>query len=499
MSGGLADTADGIDPEVAETTVQLLVDDDERRRRLDDVLGKRYRILADEATPATEADLHVVDSAALETLQDQLARLTRRDQPVFRPVLLLCQSGCRCDVAEEALHEDETETDEPPVVDDVIRPSLDDVLLRRRIRTLVVRRRQSRRLESKVSTLRQRERRLRSFKRAVERSGHSIMITDTEGVIRYVNPAFEGITGYSEAEAVGEKPSLLQSGEHDETFYRSLWTTISDGDVWESQVINERKDGEQYVVDQTIAPITDGDRIEGYVSVNSDITDRVTRERELRSRERELDRLRQILTRVLRHNIRNDATVFTGYGELIAENADEPYASMAEGIVETAESLSKTTEKARELSRLVERDPTPTAHDLSSLLRSTAEEVQTEFPEVDITVDVDDDLSVLGTEELPRVFHALLENAAAHNDASDPEVRLRTVAGDPVLVVIEDNGPGIPETEVKSLDSREETPLQHSDGTGLWLAGWILDRSDGTLRFDDHDDGTRIEIELLRP
>ncbi len=125
--------------------------------------------------------------------------------------------------------------------------------------------------------------RLRSFKRAVEQAGHSIYITDTDGTIRYVNPAFEATTGYSAAEALGARPAILKSGEHDDAFYENLWETILDGDVWQSEIVNERKDGSRYVVNQTIAPIHVDGEIVRFVAVNADITDRRAWRRRLRA------------------------------------------------------------------------------------------------------------------------------------------------------------------------------------------------------------------------
>lgn len=121
-----------------------------------------------------------------------------------------------------------------------------------------------------VTGRREREESLEAFREAVESAGHSIYWTDAEGVIEYVNPAFEATTGYSREEAVGRTPRILKSGVHDEAFYEALWATITAGEVWEAEVVNERADGQRYVVDQTIAPIlsTDGTP-ERFVAVNT--------------------------------------------------------------------------------------------------------------------------------------------------------------------------------------------------------------------------------------
>ncbi|WP_436927679.1 PAS domain S-box protein [Halosimplex amylolyticum] len=125
-----------------------------------------------------------------------------------------------------------------------------------------------------------RERQLRTFRKAVEAAGHSVYYTDTDGMIEYVNPAFEETTGYTAEEAIGQTPRLLKSGEHDQDFYEELWNTILAGDTWSGELINSTKDGDRYIIEQTIAPVEDeSGELEQFVAVNMDITDRKDRER----------------------------------------------------------------------------------------------------------------------------------------------------------------------------------------------------------------------------
>ncbi|AZH26650.1 PAS domain-containing sensor histidine kinase [Haloplanus aerogenes] len=112
------------------------------------------------------------------------------------------------------------------------------------------------------------------FERAVEAAGHAIFVTDFDGRIVYVNPAFEEITGYTAADAVGRTPDLLNAGYHTTDYFRRLWATILDGDVWQAEVVNRRADGESYVANQTIAPIVDDGTITHFVAIQTDITER---------------------------------------------------------------------------------------------------------------------------------------------------------------------------------------------------------------------------------
>jgi PAS domain S-box-containing protein len=119
--------------------------------------------------------------------------------------------------------------------------------------------------------------------RAVEQTADSIVITDRQGTIEYVNPAFEVITGYSRLEVVGKTPSVLKSSLHDRAFYNRLWGQILQGDDFRGTLVDRKKSGELYWVEQTISPIKDSAGvISHYVSVCKDITVlRKEQEREL--------------------------------------------------------------------------------------------------------------------------------------------------------------------------------------------------------------------------
>lgn len=116
---------------------------------------------------------------------------------------------------------------------------------------------------------------LRKLSRAVEQTGDSIVITDREGVIEYVNPAFERLTGYSCADAVGKTPRILRSGVHEASFYEEMWRTLLDSGVWRGVLVNRKKNGDTFFSEKTITALRDGrGRILWFVSTDRDITER---------------------------------------------------------------------------------------------------------------------------------------------------------------------------------------------------------------------------------
>lgn len=127
---------------------------------------------------------------------------------------------------------------------------------------------------------------LRRLKLAVEQSANTVVITDTDGNIEYVNPKFVETTGYTVEEAIGQNPRILKSGEHSAEFYEELWNTITAGRTWKGEFHNRRKDGSLYWERAIISPVHDADgRIINYIAIKEDVTERKKMEESLRERE----------------------------------------------------------------------------------------------------------------------------------------------------------------------------------------------------------------------
>ena len=118
---------------------------------------------------------------------------------------------------------------------------------------------------------------------ALEAAANAMAITDDKGIIQWVNPAFERLTGYSREEAVGQNPRILNSGVHDKEFFRNLWQTILAGSVWHGALTNKRKNGEHYQEEMTITPVRSHQgQIAHFVAVKQDITARLRAEAEMK-------------------------------------------------------------------------------------------------------------------------------------------------------------------------------------------------------------------------
>lgn len=117
---------------------------------------------------------------------------------------------------------------------------------------------------------------------ALNAAANTIVITNNDGEIHWVNPAFTQLTGYSPDEVIGKNPRLLNSGVHPVSFFQDLWNTILAGKVWHGELINQRKDGSQYTEEETITPLFDSNgNITHFISIKQDITDRKNAEKDL--------------------------------------------------------------------------------------------------------------------------------------------------------------------------------------------------------------------------
>lgn len=118
---------------------------------------------------------------------------------------------------------------------------------------------------------------------AVEQAADGIVITDIEGQIQFVNPAFTAMTGYSSQEVLGQNPRVLKSGRQPATIYEGLWRMIRSGQVWQGVLINRRKDGTLYDEEMRIAPVRDAlGEIAGFIAIKRDVTERKRKEETLR-------------------------------------------------------------------------------------------------------------------------------------------------------------------------------------------------------------------------
>jgi PAS domain S-box-containing protein len=250
------------------------------------------------------------------------------------------------------------------------------------------------------------ERELRRLAAAVHSAAETIVVTDPHGVIQYVNPAFEHMTGYTSGEATGRHIRLVKSGKHDRAFYEKLWTTLRSGQTWQGRFINRRKDGSFFEEYGSIAPVFDakGD-ITNYVAVKRDVTHETELERQVRQSQK-MAALGQLAHR-LTHNFTNTLVAILGNAEMARRiNTNPNVADNLKQITDLIGRVSQLTaqlmafaQPAQPAMRLVSMDKV--VGGIEEILRRTAD------ASVELAIDVREKLQV-------RADPSLIEQALVH-------------------------------------------------------------------------------------
>jgi signal transduction histidine kinase len=229
--------------------------------------------------------------------------------------------------------------------------------------------------------------------------------------------------------------------------------------------------------------------------------ERKRNERRMASERRKAERLGQrltVLNRVLRHDIRNDVNVIHGNADRILDGAgaDEP----ARTIKRKAMRLNRLSESAREVESLLSHGECPTEPvDITSLLKEERRGM-TRYGDVDIETSIPDGVWVSASPKIETAIGHLVENAVEHNDSASPRIRIEAAVEEShVELRVIDNGPGLPEEEIRVLERGHETEIEHASGVGLWLANWIVTESGGEITFErDESRGSVVTVRLPR-
>ena len=343
----------------------------------------------------------------------------------------------------------------------------------------------------------------------IDQAGEMIVITDIAGNIQYVNPAFERTTGYSKIEVIGKTPRALKSGEQDEAFYKTLWETISGGNVWKGRLVNKRKDGTLFTEDVTISPVFDvAGKIVNYVGVKRDITNKLRLETEvLQSQKMESIGM---LAGGIAHDFNNLLTIITGnvsYVLSIISKKDEAYNALID-VQQGAKQAQSLTQQLLTFSKGGE--PIKRTINLNQILLDAAQFVirgaqsKCEFSIAsDLwSVEVDPgqfnqvigNLVINANQAMPNGGTIFIKaeniNIVAENNLSLPSGRY-------IKIAIEDQGVGISRKHLANIFDPYFSTRQTGSGLGLATAYSIIKKHGGLIKvYSEIDIGTVFNIYL---
>jgi two-component system, cell cycle sensor histidine kinase and response regulator CckA len=353
---------------------------------------------------------------------------------------------------------------------------------------------------------------------AMEQAGEVVVITDVDGRIQYVNPAFEHVTGFSAAEVSGLMPSIVKSGKQDDTFYAEMWSTISSGKTWTGRLINRRKDGKLYTEEATISPVLDAaGNIVNYVAVKRDISEQLR----LAAQFQQAQKMESVgrLAGGVAHDFNNMLGVIIGNAEMALDET-EPTNPVHNDLQEILIAANRSADITRKLLAFARKqtiapkvlDLNVTVEGMLKMLRRLIGEdidlswmpgnglwpIKMDPAQIDQVLA---NLCVNARDAIVGVGKITIETNMVQFDEAYCLDNPGFVPGDFVLLAVSDNGCGMDRTTLDRLFEPFFTTKEVGKGTGLGLATvyGIVKQNNGFINvYSEPDKGTTIKIYLPR-
>ncbi len=338
---------------------------------------------------------------------------------------------------------------------------------------------------------------------AIEQAAEAVVITDAQGNINYVNPAFERITQYLKEEVVGKNPRILKSGHHSESFYRELWDTIKSGKPWTGNFINRKKDGTIYREDATISPVkSSAGIILNYVAVKRD----TTKETELQQQLLQAQKMEAVGTLAggVAHDFNNLLQVIFGYTQMLMSKKPEDSTEL-QSLSKIASAAKRGAELVNGLLAFSRRTPTsPRLISLNAVVQETKSLLERTIPRmIKIDLNLSDDVPMIYAD--PSQVEQILMNLALNaRDAIDEtgvltiesgaleldeefcDKHLGVKPGPYAVLRVSDTGHGMDKETLSHIFEPFYTTKEVGKGTGLGLAMvyGIVKQHDGYIECD---------------
>jgi two-component system cell cycle sensor histidine kinase/response regulator CckA len=359
---------------------------------------------------------------------------------------------------------------------------------------------------------------LRKLWRAVEQTADLVVITDRSGVMEYVNPAFETVTGFSREEALGRTFRILKSRHQVPRLYRDMWQTILAGKTFRGIVTNRKKNGEIFLAEKTITPLRDAEgQITHFISTDRDITERRRLENQLQQAMK-MDAIGRLAGGVA-HDFNNLLMVIRAYAELMLESlsVEHPLRRNVEEIITASGRAADLTRQLlafgrKQMQALRVLDLNSVIHEISRMLpRLIGEDIQLVIlPGKELgSVKADPvqieqvvmNLAANARDAMPRGGKLTVETTNVRLDDTYLQHHSMVPPGDYILLAVTDTGQGIATEHLAHIFEPFYSTKEEGKGTGLGLATvyGIVKQSDGFIWvYSEPGLGTTFKIYLPR-
>lgn len=343
---------------------------------------------------------------------------------------------------------------------------------------------------------------------AIDELVEAVVITDPDGTIEDVNPAFERMTGYPPSEAIGQNMRILKSGKHDRAFYKELWDTIKRGQVWTGTFINKKKDGTLYEEEESISPVRDEHgKITNFVAVKYDVTERKLAAEQIRKHQDELAHLSRLSTMgematELAHELNQPLASIVNYtsGCVKRIKAGRPDLQELVAVLNDASSeAQRAGEIIKRIRRFVQkREPARTNIDIAELIRQVLDLMRHDLQQqgIQMRLEVEEHMPTLQGDriQLQQVLINLLRNSIEAMNETEMKHRRLTVGAttdnhDCMTIFVHDTGCGLGEVDPDSVFEAFYTTREDGTGMGLAISRTIIEAHGGHLEVTNNADG----------
>ena len=353
---------------------------------------------------------------------------------------------------------------------------------------------------------------------AIEQSAEIVVVTDAQGGIQYVNPAFEAVTGYTREEAIGQNPRILRSGHQDPDFYRGLWTSLANGKPWRGRFVNKRKDGSLYTEDALISPVCDAaGHIINYMAVKHDITEQLRLSEQLQQSQK-MDSIGRLAGGVA-HDFNNMLGVILGHAEIAMERTNPAHPVHAD-LLEIQKAAERSAALTRQLLAFARKQTaTPKVLDLNEtvdgmlkmLRRLIGEDIDLVWqPKASLWIvkidpsQIDQilaNLCVNARDAIAGVGQITIETSNVTLSPAEADKHLGALPGDYVRLDFRDTGCGMSPETMSHIFEPFFSTKESGVGVGLGLATvyGIVQQNNGFIQVQSElGIGTAFRIHLPR-
>ncbi|MBN1957721.1 MAG: PAS domain S-box protein [Desulfuromonadales bacterium] len=358
-----------------------------------------------------------------------------------------------------------------------------------------------------VTTRVEAEEETRKLRLVIEQSPDSIVITDTEGRIEFVNAAFEETTGYRSAEVIGKNPRILQSGKTPAARFTQLWKTISRGKVWQGEFVNKKKNGEHYEENVLIVPIKN---LHGEITNYAAVKENITELRRAQKQAVSANQAKSIFLSRMSHELRTPLNAINGFSQLMLKSKKHPLTEkqrhMAEQILSAGDHLLQLINEVLDLARIESGEFTLSLEpvDPQQILRECLSLAQPLADNKSITL-----INRCSGHHFPfiradqtrtkQVLLNLLSNAVKYNHQGGT-VEISTALEDAGFLrfAVSDNGLGIAEDKHKDVFMPFTRMVDNPDaiegtGIGMTITKQLVEHMGGEIGFESRlGEGSRF-------